>query len=243
MPTLATVPRSAAAPPRALASGPAGKVFTYHRSDYLASAPGAGEPQAFLVEMPEPGAVIPPHFHREDEFQVVVAGSGRLGVHALGGMAVHFADAYTPYGPIRVGPAGLAFFTLRARADAGAEYMPESRARMARKARRSVAADVPPQGETAALWPTHPDGLGAWIVRARPGEAVASPSGAGGRYYLIVSGSAADGTTALPRWSCIWKPAGARHPALEAGEHGTDVVVVQFPEDGAAERSGAGGYS
>ena len=231
MSTLATIPRSAAAPPRALASGPAGKVFTYLRSDYLASPPGAGEPQAFLVEMPEPGAVIPPHFHREDEFQVVVAGNGSLGVHALERVAVHFADAYTPYGPIRVGPAGLAFFTLRARADAGAEYMPESRARMARKARRSVAADVPPQGETAALWPIHADGLGAWIVRARPGEAVASPPGDGGRYYLIVAGSAAGGATALTRWSCVWKPAGAVHPALSAGPDGADIVVVQFPEE------------
>jgi len=233
MPTLATIPRSAAAPPRALASGPAGKVFTYQRSDYLASPPGAGEPQAFLVEMWEPGAVIPPHFHREDEFQVVVAGNGRLGKHALEAVAVHFADAYTPYGPIRVGPAGLAFFTLRARADAGAEYMPESRARMARKARRSVAADVPPRGETAALWPTHDDGLGAWIARARPGEAAASPPGDGGRYYLVVAGSALGGATALPRWSCVWKPAGAAHPALAAGPGGADIVVVQFPEESA----------
>ena len=125
MPTLATTPAGAATPSRALESGPPGKVFTYHRIDYLASLPGAGEPQAFLVEMPEPGSVIPPHFHREDEFQVVVAGNGSLGKHALEGVAVHFADAYTPYGPIRVGPAGLTFFTLRARADPGAEYMPD----------------------------------------------------------------------------------------------------------------------
>ena len=68
MPTLATIPRSAATPPRALDSGPAGKVFTYRRSDYLASPPGAGEPQAFLVR--EPGSVIPPHFDCEIEFEV-----------------------------------------------------------------------------------------------------------------------------------------------------------------------------
>jgi hypothetical protein len=229
MPTLATIPRSAATPARAHDSGPAGKVFTYRSREYLASAPGTGEPQAFLVEMPEPGSVIPPHFHREDEFQVVVAGRGSLGKHALEGVAVHFADAYTPYGPIRVGPEGLTFFTLRAKADPGAEYMPESRERMARKARRSVAADVPALGPTGALWPTHDDGLGAWIVRAGPGENVPSPAGDGGRYYLILEGSVAHGATALPRWSCIWKADGAPHPALIAGPEGADVAVVQFP--------------
>jgi hypothetical protein len=44
MATVATTPPSAATPPRALESGPAGKVFTYRRIDYLASLPGAGEP-------------------------------------------------------------------------------------------------------------------------------------------------------------------------------------------------------
>jgi hypothetical protein len=109
--------------------------------------------------------------------------------------------------------------------------MPESRARMTRKARRSVAADVPARGESAALWPTHDDGLGAWIVRAQPGEAVASPPGGGGRYYLIVEGSVTHGTTALPRWSCIWKAGEAAHPVLTAGADGVDVVVVQFPQE------------
>ena len=230
MPTLATVPSGFATAPRDLDSGPPGKVFTYRRRDYLVSPPGAGEPQAFLVEMPEPGAVIPPHFHVEDEFQVIVAGGGRLGKHALDGVLVHFAEAYTPYGPIRVGPDGLAFFTLRAKADPGALYMPESRARLARKARRNVAASVPAEGPGATLWPVHDDGLGAWVVRAGPGEAVTSPPGDGGRYYLVVAGAAAEGETALPLWSCAWRAPGAPHPALVAGPDGARVVVVQFPE-------------
>ena len=35
-------------------------------------------PMAFLVEK-EPGAVVHPHFHRADQYQVVVSGAGRLG--------------------------------------------------------------------------------------------------------------------------------------------------------------------
>jgi hypothetical protein len=232
---IAAIGRAAASAPRELESGPPGKVFTYRRSDFLAPSPGAGAPQAFLVEMPTPGAVIPPHFHREDEFQIVVAGSGSLGKHALDGVAVHFADAYTPYGPIRVGPDGLTFFTLRARADAGAQYMPESRAAMVRKARRSVAASVPASGEPGELWPPYADGLAAWIVRVRPHAEVAHPPGDGGRYHLIVEGSVAHDERELPRWSCVWTGPRTARPRLIAGSAGAAVVVAQFPErEGAA---------
>jgi len=60
---------------------------------------------------------------------------------------------------------------------------------------------------------------------------VASPPGDGGRYYLIVGGSVTHDTTALPRWSCIWKAGDATHPALTAGPDGVDIVVVQFPQE------------
>jgi hypothetical protein len=228
---IAAIPRAAAAPPRDLESGPPGKVFTYRRTDFL--APGADDraPQAFLVEMAAPGAVIPPHFHREDEFQVVVAGSGSLGKHALDGVVVHFADAYTPYGPIRVGPAGLTFFTLRARADAGAQYMPESRAAMVRKARRSVAAGVGARRATSALWPAHDDGLAAWTVATPPHACVEHPAGDGGRYYLVVDGAIEHAGDELARWSCVWAGPHADRPRLVAGPAGARLVVVQFPRD------------
>jgi hypothetical protein len=230
----AVVPRAAAASPRELESGPPGKVFTYRRSDFLMPPSGADAPQAFLVEMPTPGAVIPPHFHREDEFQVVVAGSGSLGKHALGGVAVHFADAYTPYGPIRVGPEGLTFFTLRARADAGAQYMPESRTALVRKARRSIAAEVGPGRETTALWSAHDDGLAAWIVAAGPNTHVEHPPGGGGRYYLVVAGSITHDADELARWSCVWAGPREERPRLIAGPMGAELVVVQFPGHAAA---------
>jgi len=225
--SVAVVPLTAASPPRDLPSGPPGKVFTYRRRDFLAG--GAGEPQAFLVEMVEPGAVIPPHFHREDEFQIVVDGGGSLGKHPLGGVAVHFADAYTPYGPIVVGGDGLAFFTLRARSDPGALYMPGSRASMLRKARRSVAAEVPAEDGLTALWPPHDDGLGAWVARAPAGAPLPDPPGDGGRYYLVVEGAAAHGAAPLPRWSCAWSAAGAARPRLVAGSSGAAIVIAQFP--------------
>src|SRR5690349_16909151 len=41
-----------------------------------------------------------PHFHINDQFQVVVGGQGKLGRHALTPYCVHFSRAYTPYGPL-----------------------------------------------------------------------------------------------------------------------------------------------
>lgn len=230
MSTLEAISPSRANPTRVSHSGPEGKVFPFRRTDYLASPPGSGGPQAFLVEMFEGGSVIPPHFHVEDEFQVIVAGTGSLGKHALDGVAVHFAEAYTPYGPLRTGPGGITFFTLRAKADPGAEYMPGSRARMIRKARRNVAADVPATGPSGELWPEHDDGLGAWIVRAEAGAVIADPAGDGGRYYLVTDGALVDESgTPLPRWSCVWSASSDARPTLTAGPDGASVVIVQFP--------------
>src|SRR5947209_4589797 len=69
-------------------------------------------PQAFLVEQ-DPDSVIEPHFHLENEFQVMVAGSGSLGRHPVEPVSVHYAGAHTGYGPIASGSDGLSYFTLR----------------------------------------------------------------------------------------------------------------------------------
>src|SRR5436309_1317297 len=71
------------------------------RTDYFGSGKSLEEtPQAFLVEVVLPGAVIHPHFHRVPQFQIVIAGGGRIGKHPLEPVAVHYVDAFTPYGPI-----------------------------------------------------------------------------------------------------------------------------------------------
>src|SRR5581483_12026367 len=62
-------------------------------------AAGALYPMAFLVEK-EAAVVVRPHFHQADQFQVVVQGGGRLGLHDIGTVAVHYTDAWSAYGPI-----------------------------------------------------------------------------------------------------------------------------------------------
>src|SRR5580692_4578218 len=56
-------------------------------------------PLAFLVNGP-PRYVIPAHFHDIDQYQIFVGGHATLGKHDVLPGSIHYADAYTPYGPI-----------------------------------------------------------------------------------------------------------------------------------------------
>ena len=86
----------------------------YTLSEYVGAAPLRGKyvegnevndnglPQGFLVEQP-PGSVTLPHFHETNQFQVFVAGTGRMGKMAARPLSVQFAGGHTPYGPIVAG--------------------------------------------------------------------------------------------------------------------------------------------
>jgi hypothetical protein len=91
-------------------------------------------PMAFLVEK-DPRAVVKPHFHQADQYQVVVQGGGRLGHHDVGTVAVHYTDAWSAYGPIVAADEGIAWFTLRNAWDSGARYMPGAAISCARRDR------------------------------------------------------------------------------------------------------------
>src|SRR5262245_32821316 len=87
--------------------------------------PGPPGPQIYLAEEPADDA-LPAHFHAVDQFQVVVKGSGAFGKHEVAPFAVHYADAYSPYGPIRAGAGGLDFFTVRTLPDTALFPMPQA---------------------------------------------------------------------------------------------------------------------
>ena len=82
-------------------------------------------PQAFLVEQ-EANATILTHYHQQNQFQVVVGGDGTLGRHAVAPLLVHYAGAFTGYGPIVSGAQGLQYLTFRANNDPGAQFLPLS---------------------------------------------------------------------------------------------------------------------
>jgi len=204
-------------------------------------------PMAFLVEK-EAAAVVHPHFHQADQYQVVVQGSGRLGLHDIASVAVHYTDAYSAYGPIVAADEGVSWFTLRNAWDPGARYMPEHRrqlreARAKYQHREATCGPLPPLTDQeratlaapagSAVIAQTADGLGTWryTVPANGSVTGPDPSTGGGQFWLVSAGSAAvDGGALLPVQSCIFVAPEDPAACLLAGPTGADTVCMQFPK-------------
>ena len=199
-------------------------------------------PQAFLIEQ-DPGAVVQPHFHFVDQFQVVAAGSGSLGRHKLAPLSVHFAAACTGYGPIEPGPGGLSYFTFRASADeTGAQYLPAARSRMRPGRRRNEIVDqilltpaealrqrTDSQLDTALELD---DGLAVCLYRLAPGATARAidPSLGDGTMLMVATGSLRQDGGLFPRWSCLYVPPEEAGLPLQAGPEGAEVLMLRYPK-------------
>lgn len=222
-----------------------GRLFNgsiYARTNYLGGDTSHRDtPQALLVEQ-SANSVIPAHFHGINQFQVVVRGGGMLGKHAVGPVCVHYAQAYTGYGPINAGEEGVFYFTLRAQSEPGAFFFPEGRKFQKPGARRNVTTDLEPAGGAAALAaldgvaedaviPLEAEGLGAWRLRMGPGAAYTGPDpmSGGGQYYVVLDGSLAHGGQDYERWSCIFVEPPEAALQISAGPFGLEALVLQYP--------------
>ena len=200
--------------------------------------PDALFPMGFLVEQ-DPGSTATSHYHRADQFQVVVGGSARFGTHDVGPVTVHYSGAYTAYGPIRAdAQTGVQYFTLRNSFDPGARFMARPKNRTAlrevagRRHREAVAGPLPVAGASAevVLEPA-PDGMGAWRYRLAPGETVVGPDPGEGRgqYWVVVGGELACGDAVLPAKSCVFVYPDEVSFSATAGAAGVEVLALQFP--------------
>ena len=98
-----------------------------------------------MVMLP-PGYLGRAHFHEVDQFQVFFGGAGATYQrHEVPWAMLHYADAYTTYGPFQAGGSTLRFFTLRARPTLGTHYMPESRDKLVRRGRRTLHLALEPE--------------------------------------------------------------------------------------------------
>jgi hypothetical protein len=91
---------------------------------------GEHTPQAWQASLSPSYGKLRVHFHPVNQFQLFTHGGGKFGRHAVhAGSSVHYADAFTPYGPIVPDEIdGVSFITMRSVHDMGAFYMPESQA-------------------------------------------------------------------------------------------------------------------
>ena len=181
---------------------------------------------AFLVEK-EPHAVVKPHFHQADQYQVVVQGGGRLGQHDVGTVAVHYTDAWSAYGPIVAADEGIAWFTLRNAWDSGARYMPAAREqlRAARvqnfQHREATAAPMPVASDVElartdklacmAVIEQTADGMATWRYRLPADAIVHGPAirrEGGGQFWIVLSGAASAAGSTICRRTPVssWDP-------------------------------------
>jgi hypothetical protein len=230
MPVIASADDAAASRRRASSNGTGFWLTSYIGANRYSSngapspGPGAIYPMAFLVEQ-DPGAVVGAHYHQADQFQIVVAGSGRLGIHDVAAGAVHYAGAWSAYGPLSAGAAGLSYFTLRNGWDPGARYMEVPANRADLRAR--------PRGhrEVVGHLPQAPDGLWAETFRLAAGEALAGPAPARGfgQFWIVLRGSLRHDAATLGPRSCVFiAPEDAPMHGC-AGSEGLEAVAVQFP--------------
>lgn len=198
-------------------------------------------PEAYIIEQ-GPGVVGPPHFHRANEFQLVSVGSGTLGRKPVQPYVLHYAGAYTPYGPIDPGPNGLGYLTLRSLYDPGARNLPEHRdelhaARRKPRAlvseRLAVGAGTATKPEVEDVFAPEPDGLTAQLYHVPPNTGIVGrdPAGGGGQFWVVLDGEmqSADGKP-LPAMSCIF--VSKDEPAQRIAATSTaplDILLMQFP--------------
>jgi len=203
-------------------------------------------PMAFLVEK-DPGAIVKPHFHSADQYQVIVQGGGKMGIHDVASVAVHYTDRYSAYGPIIAADEGVSWFTLRNSWDPGARYMPAHRqqlrdARARWQHRESTCGPLPPLTEAeraglpgvngAEVIGSARDGLGTWRYTVPANASVTGPDPAtgGGQFWLVSAGSASvPGGALLGSNSCIFVGPDDAAATLTAGPTGADLLCMQFP--------------
>jgi hypothetical protein len=199
------------------------------------------EPQAFLVEQ-EAGAIVAPHFHYVDQFQVIVSGEGTLGTHPVRPLSVHFAGANTGYGPIVPGKDGLSYFTFRASADeTGAQYLPGARSRMRQGKRRNLIAKHLPLSTGDALAALQDndicsgleeaDGLSVQLLRIAPHGSMTTPDIAlgFGASMLVANGDIVFDEKHYGAWSCLYAAKEESAVKLVAGGNGAEVLFLRYP--------------
>jgi hypothetical protein len=179
------------------------------------------------------------HFHQVDQYQIVVGGSGGMGRHPLAPITVHYTNAFTGYGPLRAGPDGLQYLTIRSRWDPGLRPLPEARGELppagSYKMRQRTTEPCLPRylEEQAAL--REPElrllmregDAAAWMLELPPGASTLDPADRAMDRALVVCAGTIAGTKANGPLSCHYVPAG-ESLAFTSGDEGTAILVLQF---------------
>ena len=213
---------------------------TFYKGEWMETGEDARmSPTVFLAEQP-PNYSLEPHFHRQNQFQLFVAGSATLGLEQMRPVTVHYAGAYTGYGPLLSGPEGLQYFTVRPVFDTGIIPATQAREKMVRGPKRHA------QVALGAAWteerlralqsvdasfPIPPDrGLAVRHVYLPPASAyeLEHVDASIGLFMFVLAGSASVATHLLGLWESVFASADEQL-ALSAGPGGAEIVLLHVP--------------
>jgi rubredoxin len=197
-------------------------------------------PTAFLAQY-DPGDHSCTHFHEVDQFQILVKGKGTLGRHHVEPYYVHFARAYTPYGPLHADDeTGWTFMTLRTRYDPGAQRLPGALPKL-----QQVRTRKPWQVTSMAQFAARGTGVsiqentdikderGLYVrtVTMAPGTSLVSPSPAegAGQYIVAVKGALVHENRAREALAVVFNAPQEAPFRIQAGDEGLQALIVNFP--------------
>ena len=211
-----------------------------NRPFFRATAETPDSPTAFLAQY-DPGDKSCSHFHQVDQFQILVQGKGTMGRHEVEPYHVHFARAFTPYGPLHADEkTGWTFMTLRARFDPGAQRLPGALPKL-----QQVRDRKPWQVTSKAAFPACSAGISmqdvpeikderGLYVRAltmAPGaSAVApAPSEGAGQYVIALKGGMLHEDRRRDALTVVFIAPDEAPFQITAGHDGLEALVLNFP--------------
>jgi rubredoxin len=197
-------------------------------------------PTAFLAQY-EPGDNSCTHFHQVDQFQILVKGKGTLGRHQVEPYYVHFARAYTPYGPLHADDkTGWTFMTLRTRYDPGAQRLPGALPKLQAVRDRkpwqvTSMAQFPVRGSSVNIAENADirDDRGLYVrtltMAAGATMAAPSPSQGAGQYIIAVKGTLVHEDRPRPALTVVFSAPNEEPLRIQAGPDGLEALIVNFP--------------
>ena len=220
---------------------------TYYKSEWMASGENPLlSPTVSLIEQP-PDSILVPHFHRQNQFQLFVDGGGVIGASDLRPMTIHYAGAYTGYGPLVAGSTGIKYFTIRSVCETGLVPISQAREKMVRGPKRHAqsgplkivdGSDLLALDEVSieTTIPLSDDGLGAEVVcipAASPFKLMRHTASEG-VFVFVLAGTLVYGETQLHSWESLFVSAEETAPDLAAGKSGTQILVLHTPRKASA---------
>jgi hypothetical protein len=216
--------------------------LTWHKSEWMKTGEDPGlSPTGFLFEQ-HPDTVVRAHCHGQNQFQVFVEGTGQIGGHEVGALTVHYAGAYTGYGPILAGPEGLKYMTLRPVFESGAIFMDDSRGRLPKGPKRGATVGPIAVPDTASLNAlTHvdeeelvkagPDGLAVTMTLIPSGQAAEQREGgaAAGRFLFVAAGAVRLDGARLEPWETAYVTEDEDLVPLIAEDGGAAILSLFVP--------------